>query len=139
VWRRAGDGREFLILHRRAPGGVEFEGDWAWTPPSGARQPAEEATAAARRELREETGLTLSVATVPRSPSDDVARFVAEAPRDAEIVLDDEHDRFLWLRLDEAVGRCRPAQVGAGMMQAAASLTSAPGDRDASGQSSSSE
>ncbi|MBA3330077.1 MAG: hypothetical protein H0T39_04240, partial [Actinobacteria bacterium] len=43
VWREGERGREFLLLHRMAPGGAGFEGDWAWTPPSGARQPGETA------------------------------------------------------------------------------------------------
>jgi 8-oxo-dGTP pyrophosphatase MutT (NUDIX family) len=57
------------------------------------------ADAAAARELTEETGLALPLTPVPdASPSDDVALYVAEASLDAEIVLDDEPDRFLWLR-----------------------------------------
>src|ERR1700722_21017802 len=58
VVRRA-DGRgghEYLMLHR-ALQGPDYEGDWAWTPPSGSRQPGESVLAAARRELTEETGL----------------------------------------------------------------------------------
>lgn len=35
VWREGENGREFLLLHRLAPGGASYEGDWAWTPPSG--------------------------------------------------------------------------------------------------------
>ena len=33
---------EFLLLHRVAPGGPDYEGEWAWTPPAGARQPRED-------------------------------------------------------------------------------------------------
>jgi aminoglycoside 6'-N-acetyltransferase len=95
------------------PVGRDFEGDWAWTLPSGARQPGEPPDAAAARELREETGLSLEIAPVADAPSDDVALFVAKAGRDAEITLDDEHDRYAWLPRDEAVARCLPGDVAA--------------------------
>ena len=40
--RRPADGglHEYLVLHR-AHRGPDYEGDWAWTPPSGSRQPGE--------------------------------------------------------------------------------------------------
>jgi 8-oxo-dGTP diphosphatase len=60
VWRERDGRREFLLLHRLAPGGPGFDREWAWTPPSGARQPGEEPDAAATRELREETGLDVA-------------------------------------------------------------------------------
>ncbi len=50
VYRRGAAGVEFLILHR-AHSGPEFDGDWAWTPPSGARLPHEPILACAEREL----------------------------------------------------------------------------------------
>src|SRR5919199_5477595 len=108
VWRHAPerDGREYLVLHRHHEG-AEYAGDWAWTPPAGARQPGEAAEAAARRELREEVGLALPLTAIP-SGSDDVALFAAEAPADAELVLDPEHDRYEWVPLDAAVARCLP-------------------------------
>ena len=40
VYRISASSLEFLILHR-AHKGVDFEGDWAWTPPAGARFPKE--------------------------------------------------------------------------------------------------
>jgi 8-oxo-dGTP pyrophosphatase MutT (NUDIX family) len=114
VWRQGGEGREFLLLHRHHQG-PEHEGDWAWTSPAGARMPGEEPLAAARRELREEIGLELPLAGPLPHLTDDVALFVAEAAADAEIVLDAEHDRYEWVRLDEAVRRCLPAIVGEGL------------------------
>jgi hypothetical protein len=33
VWRELSDTREFLLLHR-AHIGPDYEGEWAWTPPS---------------------------------------------------------------------------------------------------------
>lgn len=111
VWRRGGLGREFLVLHRRHASGIDFEGDWAWTPPSGARFPGETLEDAARRELLEEAGLELPF-ELSDLGSDDWAVFVAEAPADALVVLDDEHDRFLWLPAAEAAAKCHPPLVG---------------------------
>ena len=113
VWRTVGHPREFLVLHRLATGGPGFNGDWAWTPPSGARQPGERPDAAAARELREETGFSVPIQPVPDSPSDDVALYVAEAPHDANVALGLEHDEFAWLLLADAVTRCMPHEVGA--------------------------
>jgi 8-oxo-dGTP pyrophosphatase MutT (NUDIX family) len=111
VWREAATGgREFLLLHRRAAGGVDFEGEWAWTPPAGARLPDEPLREAARRELREETGLELAFEPIAEEGVE-WALFVAKAPPEAEVVLDDEHDRFVWAPLDEAIARCLPRAV----------------------------
>lgn len=98
-----------MALHRAARG-PDHQGDWAWTPPSGARLPDEPVELCARRELVEETGLKLSLQRLPTT-AEDWAVFVAEAPADAQIVLDGEHDRFAWLTTDELLARCAPAQV----------------------------
>lgn len=110
VWRQAVGGREYLLLHR-AHRGPDYTGDWAWTPPSGARQPGETPEEAATRELREEAGLKLDFTPVAHV-IDEVALFCAEAPLDAEVRLDPEHDAFAWLSLDEAAPRCLPSVVG---------------------------
>ena len=94
------------------PGTVRCEGDWAWTSPAGARQPGEAPSATARRELLEEVGLELPLTGPLAHLTDDVALFAAEAPADAEIVLDAEHDRYEWVTLEEGVRRCLPAVVG---------------------------
>jgi 8-oxo-dGTP pyrophosphatase MutT (NUDIX family) len=123
VWREEARGREFLLLHRLAPGGPGYEGDWAWTPPSGARLPDEEPDDAARRELYEETGLTLEIVPArATSASEEVAQYVARAAPGEAIVLDAEHDRFEWLSLDDALERCLPAVVAQGLANAATSL-----------------
>jgi 8-oxo-dGTP diphosphatase len=120
VWREGDTGREFLILHR-AHFGPDFAGDWAWTPPAGARQPGEDPTTAAVRELREETGLELPLVQV-ESPNPEVAYYLAEAPRDAEVALDAEHDAHRWLPLEAAAGICLPKSVADGLRAAAALL-----------------
>jgi 8-oxo-dGTP pyrophosphatase MutT (NUDIX family) len=120
VWRDVAEGREFLVLHR-AHEGPEYAGEWAWTPPSGARQPGEAADAAAARELDEETGLELPLMRVA-SPNPDVALYVAEAPPETEVVLDAEHDAHRWLPLDLAAELCLPVTVADGLRAAAALL-----------------
>ena len=110
VWRERDGKREWLVLHR-AHHRPEYAGEWAWTPPSGARLPDEEIDACARRELLEETGLELEC--VPTGLREDWAIYVAEAPLDAQVVLDAEHDRHEWLSLEDAVLRCLPEQVAA--------------------------
>lgn len=63
----------------------------------------------------------LSLTHLPdSSATEDVALYVARAPADAELVLDDEHDRFLWLPLEEALPLCRPPVVAEGLRNAAA-------------------
>ena len=47
----------YLVLHR-AHRGLDLDGDWAWTPPAGARFPNENIAVCAARELREESGVT---------------------------------------------------------------------------------
>ena len=109
-------GDEVLLLHR-AHEGPDYEGDWAWTPPSGARQPGESPEECARRELREEAGLELELRPVP-SADDDWTLWVADAPENAEVRLDDEHDAYRWLAIDDAVALCRPERVAAGLLDA---------------------
>ncbi len=121
----AGDGQaEFLILHR-AHRGADYEGDWAWTPPSGSRQPGEAVLAAALRELAEETGL---VAAGPDLRALDLSgawvRFGLDVPPGTAGRVDPEHDRLEWVPIDEAVARCRPATVAEGL-RLASSATAA--------------
>ena len=118
VYRTSPRGTEFLILHR-AHHGAEYDGDWAWTPPAGARQPGETVTACARRELLEETGLQLAIRRIETDAAD-WAVYLAEAEAGTQAVLqDEEHDRFEWVSLTEAQKRCRPEQVARGIEAAA--------------------
>jgi 8-oxo-dGTP pyrophosphatase MutT (NUDIX family) len=111
VWRMGRGGREYLVLHRSHVGGADFAGEWAWTPPAGARLPGEPLDVAARRELREEAGLDVPI-TPTNVGSEEWAIFVAEAPDDAAVTLDQEHDGFDWLPAEEAATRCLPSFVG---------------------------
>jgi 8-oxo-dGTP pyrophosphatase MutT (NUDIX family) len=111
-------GDEVLLLHR-AHEGPAYDGDWAWTPPSGARLPGESVDECARRELREETGLELDLRRVP-SEHDDWTLWIADAPQDADVRLDDEHDAFRWLPVEDAAALCKPERVAAGLLDAVA-------------------
>jgi 8-oxo-dGTP pyrophosphatase MutT (NUDIX family) len=90
VWRENKGRREYLILHRRAAAPSEFEGDWAWTPPAGSRQPGESRERFASRELLEETGLVLELVPTDLGTEDWLVYFAEEAA-DASVVLDAEH------------------------------------------------
>jgi 8-oxo-dGTP pyrophosphatase MutT (NUDIX family) len=109
VYRHKLEHLEFLMLHRSQLGS-DFEGDWAWTPPSGARYPGESLDVCAKRELVEETGLDLALQLTPHG-TDDWFVFLAEAGPDEAIRLGDEHDRFDWVALEEVIRRCKPDRV----------------------------
>jgi 8-oxo-dGTP pyrophosphatase MutT (NUDIX family) len=109
VFRRTVGVLTFLLLHR-AHHSPEYTGDWAWGPPSGARLPAESVEACATRELLEETGLRLTLHQTDAGSSD-WAVFVAEATSGDDVSLSPEHDRHVWLPLDEAMIRMAPPLV----------------------------
>lgn len=112
------DGWRYLVLHR-SHNGPDYEGEWAWTPPAGARFPGEGIEACAKRELEEETGLKGQVRAL-RVENIDWAVFALEIPWQSEISLNDEHDRFEWLTLDDACARCLPRVVSESFGLAAA-------------------
>ena len=111
-----GDGPPgYLVLHR-AHQGPDYEGDWAWTPPSGSRQPGESVLAAARRELTEETGLVAAASDLRVLDLSGVwARFGLDVPAGGVARVDPEHDRLEWLAAGDAADRCRPAAVADGV------------------------
>jgi 8-oxo-dGTP pyrophosphatase MutT (NUDIX family) len=113
VYRSSEQGVEFLLLHR-AHNGAAYEGDWAWTPPSGARLPNEPVDECARRELLEETGLTLPLLATGQG-MDSWAVYFAEAGAGDVVTLDAEHDRYEWVSLETALARCLPQEVSAGI------------------------
>jgi 8-oxo-dGTP pyrophosphatase MutT (NUDIX family) len=109
---------EYLMLHR-AQRGPAYEGDWAWTPPSGARLPGEPVLTGARRELAEEAGLT-EAHLRPVDLSGGWAVFAVDVPAGTEVRLDHEHDRFAWLPRPQAERRCRPEAALASFRSGAA-------------------
>lgn len=126
VVRRPGQDRdeaEYLVLHR-AHHGPHYAGDWAWTPPSGSRQPGEPVLAAAVRELAEESGLRPASGQLrPLDLGGRWARFALDVPPGTQARLEDaEHDRFEWVPAADAIARCLPAVVAEGIRQAHAAL-----------------
>lgn len=107
VYRRVGVRSEYLLLHR-THNGPSFDGEWAWTPPSGSRLPDEDFDGCAARELFEETGLRLMLQSTNTEGGSWLV-YSAEAPETAAIRLSPEHDRFVWLPLDHAVELVTPA------------------------------
>jgi 8-oxo-dGTP pyrophosphatase MutT (NUDIX family) len=104
-----GRGLEILMLHRAHLS--EDEGDWAWTPPSGARSPDEDIMACAQRELEEEAGLRLPVTLTTCGTSDWYVFLVRATEADPVQLRDREHDRYEWLSPYEALRRCTPAEA----------------------------
>jgi 8-oxo-dGTP pyrophosphatase MutT (NUDIX family) len=102
------EGWRYLLLHR-AHRGPAWDGDWAWTPPSGSRKPGEDLSACVARELFEEAGLHASPPRPVLTDDVDWAVFTLEVPWGTEVAVDGaEHDRFEWVTFAEARRRCRP-------------------------------
>lgn len=126
VRRPAADGArdaDYLVLHR-ALHGPDYAGDWAWTPPSGSRQPGEAVLGAALRELAEEASIVAAETDVRvLDLSGRWVHFGLDVPAGATARVDPEHDRLDWLPLDEAIARCQPTTVADGPRLAAAATT----------------
>jgi len=103
-------GGEFLVAHR-APDGGGY-----WHAIAGGVEPGEDWEAAARRELREETGLDAAAlepfgrfSYVPEAWENapagrvDVHAFLVEVEPGWEPELDHEHDDYRWCSRDEAM------------------------------------
>jgi 8-oxo-dGTP pyrophosphatase MutT (NUDIX family) len=134
VWRRAPQGAEYLVV-LRSP---ERQGYWHLI--AGGVDWGEEPEVAARRELREETGLDAEVAAIglelgygleeeppevrarfaPEVTSVSVVMFLAEAPAGWEPVLDREHVAHRWCSAEDAVRQLRWPEPRAAVRAAAA-------------------
>ena len=103
-------GGEFLVAHR-AP-----EGGGYWHAIAGGVEDGEEWEAAARRELREETGLDAEALEAlgefsytpeawenARGPRVDVHAFLVDVEPGWEPHLDHEHDDYRWCSRDDAM------------------------------------
>lgn len=120
VYRPRGEAHEFLLLHR-AHSDHEEEGDWAWTPPSGARYPGEDIIECAVRELKEETGLELELIAIEQGATD-WHIYAASLLGDLSIQLSAEHDKYRWVQFEEALRMCRPEQVSSNIRVVADAL-----------------
>ena len=141
VHRPGADGVAFLLLERSP----ERQGYWHVV--AGALEEGEDAGRAARRELREETGLDVEVAPLGRvyayALADEppevrerfepdvteiaVTAFVAAAPPGWEPTLDDEHVAYRWCSEEDAVALLRYPEPQDAIRRAARSLAGARG------------
>ncbi len=111
VLRGAGRTLEVLLLRRAAGGRCPG----SWEAVHGHIEPAEEPVEAAKREMREETGLTPArlynlsrVESFYQHRLDEVALvpvFAAFVPVEAEVRTGPEHDKFEWLEPGDARAR----------------------------------
>ena len=120
VYRELERDFEFLILHR-AHLGPDFEGDWAWGPPSGHAENGEDAIACAARELFEETRLELDLRDTDLGPQR-FRIFVARANQEDAVILSGEHDRFEWADLTTVLVKCKPERVALDFEKVASAL-----------------
>jgi 8-oxo-dGTP pyrophosphatase MutT (NUDIX family) len=86
------------------------------TPPSGAQLPSERIDACARRELEEETGLEQAPELTSHGTDDWSVYEVHPGPVDA-IRLSVEHDRCMWVPVEQAILLCEPERVAALFVQ----------------------
>lgn len=110
--RRAGTSPPWRVLTMRRAAGVRCTG--AWELVHGTIEAGETPAEAARREVREETGLTVerlySITVNPfYLPTIDVVQmamvFAAVVPADTPVTLGIEHDDSAWLRPVAAISR----------------------------------
>lgn len=93
------------LLVRRSANNTSFVGMWEW--PGGKLEPGEDFADGLRREVAEETGLTieftgLAGATTFEMPRVNVALLCMTALLvSGEVKISEEHDAFVWIPLDD--------------------------------------
>jgi predicted NUDIX family NTP pyrophosphohydrolase len=132
IWRRRAGALEVLLVH---PGGPFWKNKdlGAWSIPKGEIDAAEDPESAARREVAEETGLSIDgplmkLASIRQKGHKIVHAWAVEAdcdpaavrsnsfsmmwpPRSGKFQDFPEIDRAAWFALEEARARINPAQV----------------------------
>ncbi|MBN1422817.1 MAG: NUDIX hydrolase [Planctomycetes bacterium] len=107
VYAVIADGEGRVLLLRRSQRSKHYPGQWE--PPGGKVDAGESLDVALLREVREETGLALSIvrilgATESEFPGFRVAHLLFEGTVDgAQIRLDEDHDAFAWIPRREIV------------------------------------
>ena len=110
VVNKMNDSYRFLVL-KRAKGKI-YEGMWRMV--AGKIKPNEKAWEACLREIKEETGLEIDeLYSVPFINSfyewetnkiHDIPVFLA-ITKESEVIMNDEHNEYEWLYIDEAISR----------------------------------
>jgi 8-oxo-dGTP pyrophosphatase MutT (NUDIX family) len=113
VWKDGG----LLILKRASDFEDVHRGKGLWEPPGGGIKPNEQVETSLRRELREETALTISphpvlVATCSYVLADETTSvhrlhvvYVVQPRRRTEVRLSDEHASLRWVRSPKELAR----------------------------------
>jgi 8-oxo-dGTP pyrophosphatase MutT (NUDIX family) len=109
VTSRGPKGPHVLLLH---PADIEtLDGEWAWVPPGGVREPGEKIADCAARELREETGIVAEPEPVRVDEAEEVGVFRLDVPWGTPVKLSAEYTASEWVPVEQVADRCQPADL----------------------------